>query len=136
MPVTVVYAVGSRTIRRVIVSDKAVDVSVVAGEAVLDVPFDAYDKFNPDAFHAFVAKEIGAPTQETRCVEVDAVGRVVAIFSADPEIDKPITGMFNTLEIQKSAKVGDVKDANGKFPDKVQVKIDLTPEQIKSHGVG
>lgn len=112
----VVYAQGSRTIRRVIVSDEdaTVKAALVPGEALLVVPFTTYTQSNAADLRDFVAQQIGPPTHNCRCVEVDRTGTVVAVYHADPAIDSPIA-LGNTMELHDTAAVGDVKQL-GAFP--------------------
>lgn len=131
MTVAVVYASGSKTIRRIIVSDDdaVAKATLVPGEAVIEVPFDIYNKSNDADLRAYLAKAIGEPKQDTRCVEIDASGAVVAVYAADPEIDKPLLNASNVIELHADAVVGDQK-VGGVFPVKQGL---LTPEQQKAY---
>lgn len=126
MPVTVVYAIGSRQIRRVIVSDADVEPAMVDGEAALTVPFKEYVLLNADEVRQYVEAQIGPPIKDTRCVEVDRSGKVVAVYAADPDIDRPVFDARNTLELHKDAAVGEVKGHDGKFPVRPAIADDVT----------
>lgn len=135
MPVTVVYAEGSKQIRRIIVSDVEVSPALVPGEAALDVPFKTYSEADHGQFAAYVESQIGAPTKDVRCVEVDLSGKVVAVYAADPDLDRPVLDQRHTLELHKDADIGDVKGHDGKFPRKVALSsTDFAPgaDEVKA----
>lgn len=119
MPVAVVYAVVSKTIRRIVVSDENdLHVALVQGEALLEVPFKWYSQSNAQDLHDYVSSVIGPPEHDCRCVEVDKSGKVVAVYAADPAIDKPLYSPEFTVELSKDATIGDIKGGDGKFPPK------------------
>ncbi len=121
MPVAVVYAAGSRIIRRVIVSDGDVRAELVDGEAVMEIPEKTYRAASAEGVAAYVAERIGPPLHDGRCVEVDKQGEVVAVYLADPVIDKPRYSLEHSIEVSKTAEVGQVKDARGQFVAKADL---------------
>lgn len=134
MPVVVVYAAGSKLVRRVYVSDTKKEISDVVrlapGENALAVPFEQYTKLNATQIAAWVADQVGPPEHDGRCVEVDGDGKVVAVLAADPALDKPIKDKNNTLEVHGWAEVGDQK-LNGIFPPK-PVPVDDGPDDAQA----
>lgn len=106
-------------------SDKNRPPAMVDGESSLEIPFDEYSPMNAADVHQYVEDAIGPPTKETRCVEVDESGKVVAVYAADPDIDKPLFGSKNTIELHMDAVVNDTKDAKGVFPIKPVVDLPL-----------
>lgn len=121
--VTVIYAQGTKVIRRINVSDDDVPRAIAGpGETALAVPFDTYSQSNDAQLRAYVASKIGAAGPD-RCVEVDAKGRVVAIYHADPVLDRPFSS-GNVMELHALANVGNVRINNaGEFiaPDAITV---------------
>lgn len=123
MTVAVVYAAGSRIIRRVIVSDGDAlkHAALVDGEAALEIPEKTYREASAEDVAAYVAERIGPPLHDGRCVEVDKQGEVVAVYLADPVIDKPRYSLEHSIEVSKTAEIGQVKDARGQFVAKADL---------------
>jgi len=120
--IAIVYGADSKLMRRVYVCDTddelARAVVTVPGEAVHYMLADEYATHDAMTFRTALAEQVGAPKNDGRVVEVDATGKCVAVYSADPLIDKPVLGKFHTLELSKFAEINDVKVA-GKFEPKV-----------------
>lgn len=112
--VHIIYALSTKVVRRIIVTDDPIPLSVVIGEAVLDTPFETYSDLNNQEVMEYVAAAIGSPTNSGRCVEITPDGEVVRIYSADPVIDKPID-TNNSIELNEYAQLGD-KKVDGTFP--------------------
>jgi hypothetical protein len=112
MPVSAVYATASKVIRRIIVSDSPITPTLAAGESALDIPFELYSISNKEDVYAYIENKIGPPNKSSRCVELNNLGEVVAVYSADPLLDAPIYKNTNILELHPIADVGDIKAAN------------------------
>jgi len=115
--------------RRVYVCDTDAELAravvTVDGEAVHYMPTDEYATHDAVTFRAALAVQVGEPLNDGRVAEVDATGKCVAVYSADPLIDKPVMGKFHTLELSKFAEVNDVKVA-GKFEPKAAQAVEPT----------
>lgn len=120
--IAIVYGADSKLMRRVYVCDTDEDLAravvTVPGEAVHYMLADEYATHDAVTFRTALAEQVGVPKNDGRVAEVDATGKCVAVYSADPLIDKPVLGEFHTLELSKFAEVNDVKIA-GKFEQKV-----------------
>lgn len=136
MPVAVIYGADSKVPRVVIGSDTQAEldaaVSVSDGEAVEYFPdSDARTTADLPALLAELAKRIGEPKHSGRVVEIDGSGAVVALYAADPLIDKPRLDARNTLEVHDKAEVGDIKGQDGKYVSTKQPPVGPTPEELK-----
>jgi hypothetical protein len=114
--VLVIYAAGSKIIRRVITADTDAELEraaqMVDGEARLDVPMADYGDIRDGNLQRAVAAIIGEPAHHGRVAEVTTDGTVAAAYAADPAIDGPIHDAGNVLELHASAVVGDAKVAD------------------------
>lgn len=126
--VHLIYGANSKVLRRIILDLPAgVDPAVVGGEALLIMPRQSYDAMDHIQLRDFMKQQVGAPLHDGRIVELSPAGQVVAVFSGDPDIDKPFDNK-NTLEVG-TAGVGDVK-LNGVFVSTRPVLIPLKADVI------
>lgn len=115
MKTFVVYGLQSKIIRQIIVSDEIDSLSAPDKCGVLEVPFDSYSQFNANKLSEYVVQQIGEPLHDGRCVEVGQDGKVLAVYNADPLIDKPILGRTNQIIPHEIAGIGDIKQADESF---------------------
>lgn len=136
MPTAIIYGADSRVPRVVIASDTQAELDaaliVSEGEAVEYFPeAQARTSTELPALLAALAQRIGEPKHPGRVAEVDEAGAVVALYAADPQIDKPIFGARNTLALtSEKVEVGDFKVAD-KY---VSIKLPPTgptPEELQ-----
>ncbi len=136
MPVAVIYGADSKVPRVVIGSDTQAEldaaVSISEGEEVEYFP-DADVRTTADLpeLLAELAKRIGEPKHSGRVIEVDESGAVVALYAADPLIDKPKLDARNKLEVHDNAEVGDIKGHDGKYVSTKQPPVGPTPKEYQ-----
>ena len=111
----VIYGLVSRNIRALIIPDDdsgLARVKLAEGEGLLLMPLsllpgENVDAVKTDAWRAWVAEQIGAPTMSERVVEVDAAGNVIAAYCADSHIDAPANDVANKLVATDKVSIGD-----------------------------
>jgi hypothetical protein len=106
----IVYGEQSGIVRHIIIPDNDAglrNVVLQPGEAIVAVDRLKFKKGSPDTNDAIAAVEEvrGKPSDDPRCVVVDAKGVVVDVLLADPLIDSDPKG---SLVRDATAVIGDV----------------------------
>jgi len=107
-----VYGLHSRLIRYVAVSDELQSTSPPAGCGVIEIDYadyarsgNTFDAHGPLNGYRLIERKIGQPRHSGRCVEVTPEGFVVAVYQADPLLDRPVN-QRHTLHQHDTANLG------------------------------
>jgi hypothetical protein len=129
MRVGVIYAAGSKIIRRIVVPDHPRELAghVSQGEALAE--FDSDGIPSMEACDAAVLAATGVKPPDPRCVVIDEKGDVVDVLMADPELDAA-TFPGKTLRLHDKADRGWVYDSGkDEFSRKVTEEVEVATER-------